>query len=432
MSREALHASRRRPAGRLSLLLLLASALSAANAQLPGININPILNPDVTACLNAPDPTACISNLLPTQENPDVSPDDQGVIHQVEARTAGDIFGVNPPFAIDAASAIPVIHFGHDAAYRACLAQGSLGACNETWNASRPGLHDSQGAEASAAIDAAWQRFNQNMRDDLHKALNTGEPCYTSRPLCAAIYLNIPQPIPLPRPDCIVRKLIDAYPRAFAHHYPAYVAEVLEALVTHLPQSVVYGWNNSQANPLTGSLLAPLFSPDALAFDPSSLLAGLETLATTDPSTLSPDLRAQIYYHEAYLAQLGIHINAPVLPQEVTGEGPGISNFEAAKRDFGAGSAIDQEYKGYAFLYQLRAPITPHVFGKETGGIFPPFKPAVQVYCLEGPPIPFYVFPVPVPGEFPIFQDRTIAVGEGSYIPATNGQLLAFPEILGR
>src|SRR5690606_6943280 len=145
-----------------------------------------------------------------------------------------------------------------------------------------------------------------------------------------------------------------------------YVTDVLEALATHLPNSLVYGFDYDEGgltNPLKGSLVAPLFAPDAaLEFDPSSLPISPELLASTDLSTLSAELRAQIYYHHACSAQFGIINCAPVLPGEVAGHGPGVTAFEAAKRDFGPGSAIDQEYKGYAFLYQLQAPSRNHVF----------------------------------------------------------------------
>lgn len=422
---------KRRPQGRLFLLALLLLFTPATAQNIPLLELpNPT---ELATCITHENPRACLDSHMPTHETPDTSDEDQGFVDMVEAVTPSSFTGAfDLPGFIDGAASMPYVHFGHESAYYHCLESGNLDACSETYLISRPALPEHLGAEASAAIEKAWQKFNTNVIEDIHHALNTGERCYSPVPQCWTAIFGIPPKPALPRPDCILRKVATELPQALLRHYPTYLAEAFEAVATHLPNSLIYGFNNDSgnpiANPLTGSLLAPLYAPDAiLDFDPSTLPISLDALKTTDLTTLSPELRAQIYYHQTYLAQMGIYLNTPVLPHETTGNGPGVAAFERDKQDFTAGSALDQEYKGYTFLYQLQAPTRSHVFYDTSFSLFTPQKPSVDVKCASGVSIPLYFFPVPVPSTLPIFEDRTIAIGEGHFIPDTTGKLVPFP-----
>jgi len=267
------------------------------------------------------------------------------------------------------------------------------------------------------------------MIDDLHDALNSGEPCLTPPRLnCSTMIFGAPPIVPLPNPACIVRKLITAYPIAFAEHYPALWADIFEAAATHLPNTVVYGLTLNPIDPLDGSMVAPIYSPVPDLEEIGMTLENLGLPYTVEElgedgfaESLTADARRELYYHEPYLALLGIDLNAPVLPGERDAEWPGLIPLEEQKGDLGPSHAMDYEFKGYIPFSQLHTPLETHWFLKQTWNVNL-FKPVLEVRCDILPLIRMPGgYPVPVPGRFGIPTVEMITVPEGYKIPRTEG-----------
>lgn len=430
-------------------LIDLTQGLELPSFALPTLDDVPtgqVTDPDFADCFQSTnddelvDPLSCLGSGVGsgaprsgTLPGGGVLGEDQGVVDVI---FSGSEYALQVPWVISVFMP-PVVHLTHYDTYYDCLDEIAatpgmrLSDCSERWQAATPAAPPAQQERFNDAVEEAWRTFERKMIDDLHRALNRLPACMTPPGLnCISMLLGAPPIFPVPDMACVIDRIMSTYPQSFVEHYPEFWASIAEAVVEHLPNTVAYGLTLNPIDPLDGSLVAPIYSPVpdiAITLEDMGLPFTFDELRDEELLRgLSHELRREIYYHEPFLALLGLNINVPVLPGELQDAWPGIEPLEHDKVELGIATAMQYEFKGYTVLNQLYTDRRVHWFF-ETTWRAPFYRPALQIRCIFPPIRTPLGIPIPVPGYMGVPELDEISVPEGYLIPRTGGESLWTP-----
>lgn len=410
------------------------------------VPIDAIRDPDFLRCFSGGtndqliDPLSCLGFGL--TGTPPLGPlpgggtfgEDQGVVDVI---FSGSEYALNVPWTISVFMP-PVVHLTHQDTYHECLNDMradpdlQLADCTRRWHTATPAAPPEMQQRFNDDVTRAWRTFERSMISDLDRALNAAPSCLQPPGLncLSMVFLGAPPVFPVPDMACVTARLAAEYPRAFAQHYPIMWTSIMRAVVTHLPNTVAYGLTLNPIDPLDGSFVAPIYAPVPdinLTLEDMGIPFTFEQLRDPDfISGLAGDARREIYYHEPFLALLGLNINVPVLPGELHDGWPGIEPLEQDKIDLGIATAMQYEFIGYTVFNQLYTDRRLHWFFRTTWRA-PFFEPALRIRCAFPPLRTPFGIPVPVPGYLGVPTLDEISVPEGYLIPRTAGDNMWTP-----
>jgi len=298
-------------------------------------------------------------------------------------------------------SCLPHIEVIDISQYNTCTSNGTLAECNTDFEYLVPYITEKQVDDTLFDITKAYQTYRTEVIAIYNSELNKLPNCLDLLAVCPKVF----------DPVCIADRQQKAYLRVVSEAQPKYWTKVYESIYRHAPAALSY------SNPYptgTGMIFSPVTANNPRVNQYYSKL-------------VAPHANDAVEFarRAGWIAELDI----PYLPDEISIDAGGISDFEADKRSLQRSTILEQERYGFASLFGIynNTELGYH-FDVLTG----PYVPGFCWACTTPLCVPMIPTPsiIPLPAIIypePRARPRNVAIPEGEAIPHINGNPIPNP-----